>query len=125
MKLPLPIKHLKGFIFQPTGMCILIGLGIIPSLWLSSYFFTKSNHLDYLHHQMERIHKKSTLVKRKKHTEDSILAKMKGADPYYIDKYLESLNFLSTEQKKWQYTSLQEKLLPEVEKIISKKRSYR
>jgi hypothetical protein len=33
---------------------------------------------------------------------EKIVNTMKGADPYYIDKYVESLHFLDAEIKKWQ-----------------------
>jgi hypothetical protein len=88
-----------------------------------SHFKNKIDHTNDLLRRIELLHKKSQYSSKKKDVEEGILSKMKGADPHYIDKYLESLTFLDSEAKKWQRLALQEKPIAEIEKRIEFLRS--
>jgi hypothetical protein len=113
------LKHFyKDLVFNPFSLIFFLILSFVPVFVIITHFVHKIDHTNDLLKRLELLHKKSQHASKKKDVEENILFKMKGADPHYIDKYLESLTFLESEAKKWQRLAMQEKPIAEIEKRI-------
>jgi hypothetical protein len=108
MKKKWKIINWKDMLLKKPILYTIMFLGLLPSIAIAYHFYGKNMRLSDLSTQLESLHQRSQLVQRKKNTEEQILSQMQGADPYYLDKYVESLSFLEAEQKKWERLSLLE-----------------
>lgn len=111
MKITLLPRFWKECVFHPATFYVLLVLGLIPSFWIVYHCSQKSSELENMSCKLEMLHKRSSLSKNKKNKEEQVLAYMRGADPYYLDKYVESLTFLDPEIKKWQRLSTEKPIL--------------
>jgi hypothetical protein len=119
MKISIFPKYWKDLIFTPACFYGILALSLLPAVYLFWYNKEKAGAISTLSVKIESLHKKSLLNKMKAEKEEKILNKMKGADPYYIDKYVESLHFLDAEIKKWQKLSLDEDIRPNIEQRLA------
>lgn len=102
MKNSLLPRFWKERVFHPISFYTLLVVGLTPSLWIVYHSSQKNSELENLSYKLEMLHKRSSLSQNKKNKEEQVLAYMREADPYYLDKYVESLTFLDPEIKKWQ-----------------------
>ena len=123
MKLPTIPLIIKEYLFHPIVFYSTLAIGILPSLFITLHYTTKHAALGNLATNLEILHKRSKISSHKKNKEAQILSQMRGADPYYLDKYVESLNFLDPEIKKWQRLSPLEKTPLAIEKRLEFLRS--
>lgn len=113
----------KEYLFHPIVFYSMLAIGILPSLFIALHYSSKNAALGNLSTKLELLHKRSKISSHKKTKEAEILSQMRGADPYYLDKYVESLNFLDPEIKKWQRLSSSEKIPLAIEKRLEFLRS--
>jgi len=118
MKIELIPKYWRDLIFSPFIFFTTLCASVIPSVYIFWHYHEKASSISALSWKIETLHKKSLVNKIKAEKEERILNKMKGADPYYIDKYVESLHFLDAEIKKWQKIALEETIEPGVEERL-------
>ena len=123
MKLPTIPLIIKEYLFHPLVFYSTLAIGILPSLFITLHYTTKHAALGNVATNLEILHKRSKISSHKKNKEAQILSQMRGADPYYLDKYVESLNFLDPEIKKWQRLSPLEKTPLAIEKRLEFLRS--
>ncbi|NDE82289.1 MAG: hypothetical protein EB051_01565 [Chlamydiia bacterium] len=123
MKKKWKIINWKDMLLKKPILYTIMFLGLLPSIAIAYHFYGKNMRLSDLSTQLESLHQRSQLVQRKKNTEEQILSQMQGADPYYLDKYVESLSFLEAEQKKWERLSLLEESTAAVAKRMDFLRS--
>jgi len=96
------IEKLKQLKFPPFFSMVALSLALFPSLFYMGYFFNRMSTLDECQEELQRLVKKSEILKAKKEGEEHFLTKLQKADHYYVDKCLESQIFLSPELKKYQ-----------------------
>ena len=119
MKKKIESKDWQGMILHEALLYAVLFVGLLPLFWITYYFYEKRCHLTNLAIRLESAHQRSHLSTIKKNTEERILQNMKGADPYYLDKYVESLSFLEAECKKWERLSSLTQLAPAIEKRLN------
>ena len=83
----------------------LLGWGILiaaplPFLVCLIHFLSKEQQLSDLNAECERIHTKVVQMQHMQKRESIVLAPLNNPDPHYLDKYVETLNFLLPEIKK-------------------------
>lgn len=105
MKVTFLPKYWKEYLFHPGVFYILIAFGLIPSFFILFQYGMKNTQLKSYSEKLQLLQKRSKLSVHKKQKEDLLLSQMKDADPYYLDKYVESLSFLDSEIKKWRRLS--------------------
>lgn len=105
MKTSFLLKYWKEVLFHPAAFYTLLILGVVPSLLIIFHYSDKNSQLEIFSEKLQLLQKRSKLSSHKKQKEDLLLSQMRGADPYYLDKYVESLSFLDSEIKKWQRLS--------------------
>lgn len=96
------LDEFKKYLSQPLFLFAMLLLCLLPSLFLSFRYFLKLQTYKNLEEQIVSLHGKSAALKFGSQNEDYFLKKLKNADPYYIDKYLENLIFLESSIKKLQ-----------------------
>ena len=123
MKITHLTQLLKECLFHPIFFYCLLAIGILPSFFIALHFTSKYKALGNLSIKLELVQKRAKISSDKKSKEAHLLMQMQGADPYYLDKYVESLNFLDPEIKKWQRLASSEKIPLAIEKRLEFLRS--
>lgn len=98
----LSLEKYKKWLLHPLFFFLILPLSLLPSLYLTLHFAFKVHSFKDLEEKIAIVQKKSEALKWKTEEEGYFLKKLKSADPYYIDKYLESLSFLESDLKKLQ-----------------------
>lgn len=83
----------------PKGRLILYSmiLGILPLFFAVGYVWQQSETIDQLHAMIESVEEKAMAYKRRQSDNMAVIEHYREADHFYIDKYLETLNFLEPE----------------------------
>lgn len=74
-----------------------IAAGLLPSLLLGIYFFSKINRLEELSLRMEEIQALVSQQEKRQATNRAVIKHFQDSDHFYIDKHLEVLTFLEPE----------------------------
>jgi len=118
MKVSFLPKYWKEYLFHPAVFYLLLAIGLVPSFFIFFRYSVKNTQLESYSQKLQLLQKRSRLFIHKKQKEDLLLSQMNGADPYYLDKYVESLSFLDSEIKKWQRLSA-DKPIEAIEKRLN------
>ena len=102
----------------------LLGWGILiiaPLPFLASllHFLSKGQDLNDLDSEIERIHAKVAHMEQIKKRESALLAPLNNPDPQYLDKYVETLNFLLPEIKKLENLQDDEQVSKQLQRLQS------
>ncbi|NGX39175.1 MAG: hypothetical protein KR126chlam1_00497 [Chlamydiae bacterium] len=79
---------------------VLIGLGLLPPVLALTLFFSRQSSLSLLEKRATYLHQKKTYATEKKKAEEALLTRVSGAPRDYVERELETLQFLQLEQKK-------------------------
>ncbi|HEY2810155.1 MAG TPA: hypothetical protein VGJ00_02035 [Rhabdochlamydiaceae bacterium] len=82
------------------GYWVLLCLSPLPVLYFLMRYSSSLEHLKQLDERIEAIHIRKEQTDSLKKREHSLLSSFSDSDPFYIDKYLETLTFLESESKK-------------------------
>ena len=82
------------------GYWLLLILAPLPGCYFLFNYSVTMEHLITLDEQMENIHARKQQSEAVQKRERSALSSLAQSDPFYIDKYLETLTFLEPEIKK-------------------------
>lgn len=95
----------KQVILHPfiLGLCLLVS--ITPLVIIGHHFLDRLDYLKEKEDDVHSLHNKVNISKNKKISDERIAAQMKGADPAYLEKNLETLPLLASEIKKWEQLS--------------------
>lgn len=99
MKRYLP-SYWKESLFHPAIFYALLGICLCPFALLLYYFHVQHEKFISLSNQIEMIERKAIVSEKRQAEEQKVLSAMKQADPYYLDKHVESLLFLEMETQK-------------------------
>lgn len=81
-----------------TRIILYLGiLGILPTLVVLMTFWQRSQNLEEIEQRIERIQNKAAIRDTKQSVNMAIIEHYRGADNFYIDKYLEKLQLLEPE----------------------------
>ena len=119
MKISPNSSFIKSALFHPLSLIFSVLVSLIPIILAITHFV---HRLEMLHEQKDGLivlHKKSVIAKRKKALDACLLEQMKGADPSYLEKKVESLSFLAAEQRKWEELSEQTPSIKAIENRLS------
>ena len=72
-------------------------LGIIPIFFVAANYFSEQQRLEELKNTIETLENKALNYKRQQASNMALINHYRDADHFYIDKYLETLNFLEPE----------------------------
>ena len=72
-------------------------LGLIPLGFVCMHFLSQLNHLNEMNERIEQIEQQSLMLERKQALNLAVIQTYKDADHFYIDKQLETLQFLEPE----------------------------
>lgn len=101
---------LRRFILRKYNWIALLILAPLPSYLIILNGYYRLHQLEKLANTTQLIHKKilhNELIQKK---EEKIFYQLQNTDSHYLDKYVESLCFLQTEQKKLHALSLKNRL---------------
>jgi len=79
---------------------LLLILAPLPLVWFAFHHYSTLGHLEELEEKMQRVHVRKEEAQQSQKQQHALLSCLKEADPYYIDKHLETQRFLESEIKK-------------------------
>ncbi len=101
---------------------LVCALSPLPFLICVIHFICKLQESSVWEGEFERIHAKAAHMQQIQHRESVLLAPLKGSDPRYLDRQLESLHFALPEIKKLEAMRADH---PDVEKVIQRLKEER
>lgn len=72
-------------------------LCLLPLVFVGIHFFSESQQINRIHHKIENVQLQALQHEKKQAVNLAVINHFKEADHFYIDKYLEVLNFLEPE----------------------------
>jgi hypothetical protein len=87
------------------GYWMLLFAAPLPIIYFLFHYSVNVEHLKDLDERIEMVHARKEQSEQVQKRQHSVLSSLSQSDPFYIDKYLESLTFLESDIKKMEMLS--------------------
>lgn len=87
----------KSLAASPLLLAIVLCIAPLPAFYLLSTFYSQAQALRETEESLARLQERASALAHEKQIESKFLAQIRGADPFYLDKQVESLTLLGPE----------------------------